>query len=113
VSPPAPQPKFFIDRSLGRVAVPTGLRNGGWNVITLAEHYGMPQDEQVADTEWIADAASQGWAILMKDKRIRHRSAEIEAVAAHQAKCFVITRETSPQWICCSASQRTRRQFIV
>lgn len=92
MSPPAPRPKFFIDRSLGRVAVPTGLRADGWNVVTLAEHYGMPQDEQVADTEWIADAASQGWAILMKDKRIRHRSAEIEAVAAHQAKCFVITR---------------------
>lgn len=92
MSPPAPPPKFFIDRSLGRVAVPTGLRNEGWNVITLAEHYGMPQDEQVADTEWIADAASRGWAILMKDKRIRHRSAEIEAVAAHRVKCFVITR---------------------
>jgi len=92
VSPPAPQPKFFIDRSLGRVAVPTGLRDDGWDVVTLAQHYGMPRDEQVADTEWIVDAASQGWAILMKDKRIRHRSAEIEAVVAHRAKCFVITR---------------------
>jgi hypothetical protein len=92
VSPPVPLPKFFIDRSLGRVAVPTGLRDDGWDVVTLAEHYGMPQDEQVADTEWIADAASQGWAILMKDKRIRHRSAEIAAVAEHRAKCFVITR---------------------
>ncbi len=92
MSPPVPLPKFFIDRSLGRVAVPTGLRDDGWDVVTLAEHYGMPQDEQVADTEWIADAASQGWAILMKDKRIRHRSAEIAAVAEHRAKCFVITR---------------------
>lgn len=62
MSPPAPRPRFFIiDRSLGRVAVPTGLRDDGWDVVTLAEHYGMPQDEQVADTEWIADAASQGW----------------------------------------------------
>ncbi len=92
MSPPTPQPKFFIDRSLGRVAVPKGLRDDGWDVVTLAEHYGMPRDEEVADTEWIADAASRGWAILMKDKRIRHRSAEIEAVATHQAKCFVITR---------------------
>jgi hypothetical protein len=92
VSPPTLQPKFFIDRSLGRLAVPAGLRNDGWDVVTLAEHYGMPRDEEIADTEWIADAASQGWAILMKDKRIRHRSAEIEAVAKHQAKCFVITR---------------------
>jgi hypothetical protein len=58
----------------------------------LAEHYGMPRDEGVADTEWIADAASRNWPVLMKDKRIRHRSAEIEAVVRHQAKCFVITR---------------------
>jgi hypothetical protein len=72
--------------------VPTALRGDGWDVVTLAEHYGMPQDEEVADTEWIADAASQGWAVLMKDKRIRHRSAEIEAVALYKAKCFVLTR---------------------
>lgn len=60
--------------------------------MTLAEHYGMPRDEEVADTEWIAEAAAQGWPVLMKDKRIRHRSAEIEAVVEHKAKCFVITR---------------------
>jgi hypothetical protein len=60
VSPPKRQPKFFIDRSLGRIAVPAGLREDGWDVVTLSEHYGMPQDEEVADTEWIADAASRG-----------------------------------------------------
>lgn len=91
--PPQDQrPRFFIDRSLGRVAVPAALRDDGWDVVTLAEHYGMPRDEEVADTEWIADAASRDWPILMKDKRIRHRSAEIEAVVRHKAKCFVITR---------------------
>jgi PIN like domain len=49
-------------------------------VITLAEHYGVPADEQVADTDWIEEAAKRGWPILMKDKRIRHRRAEITAV---------------------------------
>ena len=85
-------PKFFLDRSLGRIAVPAALREDGWEVVTLAEHYGMPRDEEVADTEWIAEAASQGWPVLMKDKRIRHRTAEIEAVVKHKARCFVITR---------------------
>jgi hypothetical protein len=28
----------------------------------------------------------------MKDKRIRHRRVEIDAVVAHKARCFVITR---------------------
>ncbi len=79
--PPQDQrPRFFIDRSLGRVAVPTALRDDGWDVVTLAEHYGMPRDEEVADTEWIADAASRDWPVLMKDKRIRHRSVEIRRV---------------------------------
>jgi hypothetical protein len=41
------------------------------DAITLAEHYGMPADEQVADTDWIEEAAQRGWPILMKDKRIR------------------------------------------
>jgi hypothetical protein len=56
----------------------------------------MPADEQVADTEWIEEAAKRGWQILMKDKRIRHRQAEITAVTEHKARCFVITRGDLP-----------------
>jgi hypothetical protein len=96
VPTPEPQPKFFLDRSLGRVAVPALLRAGGWNLVTLAEHYGVPDDEQVADTTWIQDAATRGWPILMKDKRIRYRRAEIDAVIQYQAQCFVITRGDLP-----------------
>jgi hypothetical protein len=75
-------PRFFLDRSLGRKSVPGALRADGWDLITLAEHYGMPADEQVADTEWIEEAAKRGWLILMKDKRIRHRQAEIADLCA-------------------------------
>jgi PIN like domain len=96
VPTPEPQPKFFLDRSLGRVAVPMLLRAAGWNLVTLAEHYGVPQDEQVADTKWIQDAATFGWPILMKDKRIRYRPAEIDAVIQYEAQCFVITRGDLP-----------------
>ena len=80
MSQPEQPPRYFLDRSLGRRAVPEALRADGWDLITLAEHYGMPADEQVADTEWIEEAAKRGWPILMKDKRIRHRQAEISAV---------------------------------
>jgi len=96
VSPPEQPPRFFLDRSLGRKSVPEALRADGWDLITLAEHYGMPADEQVADTQWIEEAAKRGWPILMKDKRIRHRHAEIAAVAEHKARCFVITRGDLP-----------------
>jgi hypothetical protein len=96
VSQPEQQPRFFLDRSLGRKAVPEALRTDGWDLITLAERYGMPADEQVADTEWIEEAAKRGWPILMKDKRMGQRQAEITAVAEHKARCFVITRGDLP-----------------
>jgi PIN like domain len=96
VPTPEPQPKFFLDRSLGRVAVPALLRAAGWNLVTLAEHYGVPNDEQVAYTTWIQDAATRGWPILMKDKRIRYRRAEIDAVIQYQAQCSVVTRGDLP-----------------
>ena len=86
------QPRFFLDRSLGRIAVPARLRAADWDLVTLAEHYGTPADEQIADVQWIEDAAIHGWPILMKDKRIRYRRAEIDADAQHEAQCFVITR---------------------
>jgi hypothetical protein len=92
VSQPEQPLRFFLDRSLGRKAVPEALRADGWDVVTLAEHYGIPADEQVKDTDWIEEAAKRGWPILMKDKRIRYRKAEITAVAEHKARCFVITR---------------------
>jgi hypothetical protein len=96
VSQPSRPPKFFVDRSLGRRAVPEALRADGWDIITLAEHYGVPADEQVTDTEWIKEAAKQGWPILMKDKRIRHRQAEIDTVIEHKARCFVIANGELP-----------------
>ena len=108
MSQPEQPPRFFLDRSLGRKAVPEALRADGWDVITLAEHYGIPADEQVADTDWIEEAAKHGWPILMKDKRIRHRQAEITAVTEHKARCFVITRGDLPSADMANASSPTR-----
>jgi hypothetical protein len=108
VSPPEQLPRFFLDHSLGRKAVPEALSADGWDVITPAEHYGVPADEQVADTDWIEEAAKRGWPILMKDKRIRHRQAEITAVTEHKVRCFVITRGDLPQQIWRNALSPTR-----
>src|SRR5215218_8163493 len=52
-------PTLFIDRSLGRIKVPTLLREAGLELVTLAEHYGIPQDETVADVTWLADTAAR------------------------------------------------------
>ena len=42
-------PRLFIDRSLGRLELPQILRAHGLELITLAEHYGIPADENVED----------------------------------------------------------------
>lgn len=81
---------FFIDRSLGRKRVPQGLRDVGWTVVTLAEHYGQPADESVTDDEWLTVAGDRGWAVLMKDDRIRYRDAERRALIGSGVHAFCL-----------------------
>lgn len=89
-------PTLFIDRSLGRIKLPKLLREAGLQLVTLAEHYGMPQDEDVDDVTWLADTAARGWVALGKDERIRRRPAEKAAVRRHGARCFYFTRGDLP-----------------
>ena len=56
-------PTLFIDRSLGRVKVPTLLRKSGLELVTLAEHYGIPADEKVEEVTWLAETATRGWVV--------------------------------------------------
>lgn len=47
-------PHFFVDRSLGGVTVPILLREAGWELTTLAEHYGIRAGEGIDDIDWLA-----------------------------------------------------------
>lgn len=85
-------PTLFIDRSFGRIKLPALLREAGLHLVTLAEHYGIPQDEHVDDVTWLTDTAARGWVALGKDERIRRRPAEKAAVLRHGARCFYFTR---------------------
>src|ERR1700712_286898 len=77
----AGQPEFFLDRSLGRTTA-SRLREAGYVVHLIADHY--PNDAgDVPDEEWIAEGSSRGWTLLTKDKRIRYRAAELEALQGH------------------------------
>jgi hypothetical protein len=87
----ADAPFVFVDRSPGRVQVPRLLRASGIRLVTLAEHYGQPDDEDVDDVTWITDAAARGWILFMKDARIRHRPAERRAIVDSRARCFCLS----------------------
>ncbi len=116
---PAGLPHVFVDRSLGRIAVPRLLREAGLRLTTLAEHYGIPQDETVDDVTWLADTARLGWVAFMKDEHIRRRPTEREAVITHRARCFYLTKQNLPgaemaHWLLTnlSASPRPARKKV-
>jgi PIN like domain len=92
VSHPDGLPDLFVDRSLGRIVVPRLLREAGLRLITLAERYGIPADENVADVTWLADAGQRGEAVLMKDERISRDGAERAAVVNYRVRCFCLSR---------------------
>lgn len=85
---PAGLPDIFLDRSLGRKGVPDRLRSAGLRVITLADHYGVPADEDVADETWLELVARRGWIAFMKDRRVRTR--EGWAVDLYGVRCFCL-----------------------
>ncbi len=96
MSHPNGLPDLFLDRSLGRIQVPGVLRAAGLRLVTLAEHYGTPADEEVTDTRWINDATARGWVCLMKDSAIASNPAERQAIEAAGARCFCLTNRNIP-----------------
>jgi hypothetical protein len=76
-------PEFFIDRSLGRHAVPNALRTAGVIVHTMAEVYAEQVGQGLADEDWLSDVGQRGWVVLLKDTKIRYRPAELRAITTH------------------------------
>ncbi len=83
-------PEFFVDRSLGRHRVPGALRLAGWTLRTHHEVYGE-RDEQVPDIEWLELCGRRGLPVLSKDRRLRYRPAEIEAIRRFNVRAFLLT----------------------
>ena len=78
---------FFVDRCLGRKVIPDGLRAAGEEVRIHDDHF--PQDAK--DEVWLADVGKSGWVVLTKDKHIRYRASEIQALRAANVRAFVLT----------------------
>ncbi|MGI8921267.1 MAG: hypothetical protein ACR2HD_06275 [Solirubrobacteraceae bacterium] len=83
-------PEFFVDRSLGRHQVADALRSSGWVLRTHHEAYG-DRDETVSDVEWLELCGRQQLPVLTKDRRLRYRPAEIDAIRQFGVRAFVLT----------------------
>jgi len=84
---PREAPVFFIDHCLGTEKVAQRLRSEGAEVRVLVEE-GFAEDS--ADVDWLPVVAEKGWAILTKDKRIRRRALEREAITQSGAGAFIL-----------------------
>ncbi len=74
-------PTFFIDRDLGRIAFPDGLRAAGLSIVTIAEHYGVQASEQIEDETWMFEAAEHDWPVFCCDSQHRKRRRPAERAA--------------------------------
>lgn len=89
---------FFLDRGLGSVLVPEGLRAHGWRVTTMDERYGVAASQDIADVDWIRDATEVGDCLLTKDSAMARNPTEAQTIYACDARVFTITnaRITGP-----------------
>ena len=80
-------PVFFIDRALGNRTVPRILRNAGFLVQIHSNHFA----HDAPDIEWLTEAGKRGWVVLSKDKAIRKRRIEREALLNANVAAFILT----------------------
>ena len=77
---------IFIERNLGKHKVAQILQNAGEQVEVHDDH--LPQN--APDEEWIQLVGEKGWLAVTKDKNIRYRQSELEAIKEYKARIFVI-----------------------
>lgn len=82
--PPSPI-TFYVDECLGKF-VPVEIIAAGYDVRPWFEHF-----PGVSDVEWLPEIGREGWVLLTKDKDIRRRPLEVEAILNSHVKAFVLT----------------------
>ena len=78
---------FFVDRSLGRKIIPGALRQAGEEVRVHDDYF----QQDAKDEVWLADVGKRGWIVLTKDKNIRYRPVELQALLLAKVRAFVLT----------------------
>jgi hypothetical protein len=80
------RPIFYVDRCVGKGVV-LALRGAGVRAEAHDDHFAQNEP----DESWIPTVAGYGWVILTKDKNIRRRAGEREAVVTASAKIITLT----------------------
>lgn len=76
---------FFVDRCLGR-RVPEALRKAGFKIECHEDHFADDLEDEV----WLPEVGVRGWVVFTKDKQIRKRPAEREALILSGVRLFTL-----------------------
>jgi len=85
-SKPPSEVVYYLDRNLGRHVIAKALRAAGAVVEVHDDH--LPAT--APDEDWIELAARKSWLAITKDRNIRYRAAELEAIREHSAMVLVV-----------------------
>jgi len=69
---------YFTDRNLGK-AFPQALRDAGLAVERFDDHFGP----STADEDWLETIGKKRWVALSRDRKIRYKPNERDAVMRH------------------------------
>lgn len=87
---------IFVDRSIPR-AVAQALQAVRDDVIWLEDRF--PHDTK--DPVWLRDAGMNGWLVVSRDKKVRTRPGERQAIIDNSVGCFCLTQKQPPtRWEC-------------
>ena len=86
-SQPEP-PVIFLDECLGGRTIAAALRETGLEVKIQDARSGVPRG--LKDPNWARLIAGRGWVAITRDKHIRYRAAEKEAIADANLALFVL-----------------------
>ena len=85
---PDPAPTtLFIDRDAWSHKLDRALREAGIPIVAHRERFA----DDTPDPDWLAEVGRQGWAVLTRDQRIRHRPNELRAVREARLHVFALT----------------------
>jgi hypothetical protein len=77
---------FFVDRSLGGRIIVQGLRDAGHKVHAHDDHF----RHNTPDEEWLEFAGRKEWVVLSKDRMIRRRASERQALNEAGIRAFFL-----------------------
>lgn len=82
---------FFTDRDLGSL-FPQILSDAGLQVEKHDDHF---PDNNTQDDVWLPEIGRRGWLAISKDKRIRYKTNELDAVMRAGVGLFLVVGQAS------------------